>query len=74
MKPTVKDEQISKVLNDLYDREKKIINNLCVFCGKEVTPDSFRDRESLREYTISGLCQGCQDEVFKACDDGDENL
>jgi len=74
VKPTVKGEQISKVLNDFYDREEKITNNLCVFCGRKVTPDSFRNRESLREYTISGLCQECHNKVFETCDDYDESL
>ena len=31
-------------------------------CGKDIT--SFRDPESAKEYSISGLCQDCQDTVF----------
>jgi hypothetical protein len=65
VKPTVKSEQISKVLNDLYDREEKVTSNLCVFCGKRVTSDSFRNLESQLEYATSGLCQVCQDEFFE---------
>lgn len=34
---------------------------LCVFgCG----PVSFRDALSKKEYSISGMCQQCQDKVF----------
>jgi len=35
---------------------------ICVFCHKPVT--GFRDSLSRKEYSISGLCQECQDEVF----------
>lgn len=45
------------------------VNNVkehyCPFCGKEINPATeFRDPLSLKEYSISGLCQDCQDEVF----------
>jgi hypothetical protein len=36
----------------------------CPFCHKQVQPEQFRNEISLREYRISGLCQGCQDEMF----------
>ncbi len=38
---------------------------LCVFCGKptDVTRD-FKDELSVKEFTISGVCQKCQDETF----------
>jgi uncharacterized CHY-type Zn-finger protein len=35
---------------------------ICVACGKPA--EHFRDALSRKEYTISGLCQECQDEVF----------
>jgi uncharacterized CHY-type Zn-finger protein len=35
---------------------------ICVACRKQIT--GFRDTLSEKEYTISGLCQECQDEVF----------
>tara|TARA_Y100000310_G_scaffold335963_1_gene419301 strand:- start:1704 stop:1892 length:189 start_codon:yes stop_codon:yes gene_type:complete len=36
----------------------------CPFCKKEIDTDEFTDEVSHREYLISGLCQGCQDETF----------
>lgn len=66
MKPSEKSHGINVLLNSMFDREKKITENVCVFCGKSITPDSFKDECSLREYSISGLCQECQDEVFKS--------
>lgn len=36
----------------------------CPFCGKEVDMKDFRDKKSIDEYGISGLCQKCQDEMF----------
>ena len=43
----------------------KVEEGDCPFCGKKVDLDEFRDELSRREFRISGLCQGCQDEVFK---------
>lgn len=46
-----------KIINDLE-------NNRCATCGKDVTKESFRNRISVKEFKISGMCQECQDEVF----------
>ena len=38
----------------------------CPSCGKKIDATiEFCDEVSIREYGISGLCQKCQDEVFK---------
>ena len=38
---------------------------LCPFCSKKIDmKEEFRDDLSLTEYSISGLCQKCQDEMF----------
>jgi len=34
----------------------------CISCKKDVI--EFRDKQSRREYEISGFCQECQDVVF----------
>lgn len=39
-------------------------NSICPFCGKDIDQDLFRDELSRKEYSISGLCQQCQDEMF----------
>ncbi len=36
---------------------------VCVDCKKSVE-GSFKDDLSIKEYSISGLCQVCQDKVF----------
>jgi len=36
----------------------------CPFCGEFVVEDSFRNEISKKEFTISGLCQPCQDKMF----------
>jgi len=41
------------------------IHYVCATCGKQVKPESdFRDQLSLKEFTISRMCQECQDSVF----------
>ena len=43
-------------------REIQIASNLCMTCqGEAIT---FRDKLSEQEYTISGMCQICQDQIF----------
>lgn len=42
---------------------------VCPFCKKMVDTLSFKDALSLKEYAISGLCQTCQDEVFEALEE-----
>lgn len=38
---------------------------VCPFCRKEIDVENeFRNKLSVKEFTISGLCQQCQDEVF----------
>ena len=39
---------------------------LCPFCQKPVKVDDFTDEISLKEFGISGICQTCQNETFKA--------
>ena len=68
MKPTQKAPKIADLLEMLAHRTSSIEGNVCVpkpiGCGQQVT--SFRDATSEREYTISGLCQQCQDKIFGA--------
>ncbi len=43
-------------------RTESIRADVCVFCGNPAK--DFRDELSRREFTISGACQKCQDEIF----------
>ena len=39
----------------------------CIICSDDITGiESFRDELSRKEYTISGMCQKCQDGIFEA--------
>jgi hypothetical protein len=40
----------------------RIMMGLCTFCA--ITLDDFRDDLSAKEYSISGMCQTCQDKTF----------
>ena len=39
-----------------------IKNKQCPLCRKPIT--DFRDKDSEKEYSISGLCQACQDRIY----------
>jgi len=66
MEPTKKAHAIDSLLQEMFgiDRTETISENKCVFCGKPVLGRDFRDEQSLKEFTISGICQSCQDEIF----------
>jgi len=45
------------IIDDLKDRK-------CPFCHRVVKLDEFSDVFSVKEFTISGLCQKCQSDIF----------
>ena len=44
------------------DRVSSIQHDKCAICGRDAT--KFKDKDSEREYSISGMCQHCQDKFF----------
>ena len=47
------------------DMVAKVKDGKCPICAKVVHPNAeFRDNKSRKEFTISGMCQECQDAVF----------
>lgn len=62
--PTQKHPQINAAISSVLGKSRvdTIRANKCMTCDKDVT--GFRDPKSAREYTISGMCQECQDSVF----------
>lgn len=66
MEPSKKSPEMAKFLEEAFSRTTAITSNKCipapVGCGKEI--NGFKDDMSRHEYTISGLCQECQDSVF----------
>ena len=69
MQPSEKHPTLSKILDDLTEtffgnlpRSKSIQVDVCVSCNGKAT--AFKDKLSLKEFSISGLCQDCQDSVF----------
>ena len=52
-------------------RELYMRNQMCVSCGCHA--DWFKDELSAKEYTISGLCQECQDEAFAPYDEDEDD-
>lgn len=67
-KPSEKSAETTAALDEIAknlfgrSRTEAIKSKTCVVCGASV--EAFRDALSEREFTISGLCQTCQDDVF----------
>lgn len=57
-------EFLDKVTKDMFGqtRTEAKSGNTCVSCGKPAT--KFVDKLSEKEYSISGLCQICQNQIF----------
>jgi hypothetical protein len=50
---------------------RKALAGVCPVCNKKVQPNTFRDVKSVRDYRITGLCQGCQDTIYTEEDDSE---
>jgi len=78
MEPTKKNPQIDALLSSIIfngkDRVTCIQEGICVTCddAHDIKATSFRDDISKKEYSISGMCQSCQDDVFGVADDEPE--
>lgn len=57
---------MSTFFRELLQRRDKALQDLeCVSCGaKDMARDKFEDELSWKEYSLSALCQACQDKVF----------
>jgi hypothetical protein len=60
--PSKKDPRIENFLENALGRTTAITTDTCAICKGPAT--EFKDRLSKKEYTISGMCQKCQDSVF----------
>ena len=40
-------------------------NKICPICKIKVDETKFKDQLSKKEFKISGICQKCQDKIFK---------
>ena len=64
--PSPKSSAMETLLEMMAGRSTAIANTRCIpapiGCGEPVS--EFRDAISAKEYTISGLCQACQDKIF----------
>ena len=68
MMPSEKSSEIDNLIKHLMgkDRKQTISTGGCMTCERNALLLGFRDNLSAKEYTISGMCQKCQDEVFGA--------
>ncbi len=60
-----KKPELKKPVFDLFpSAAERIAVDLCPTCSNHIHMESFRDALSVKEYSISGMCQECQDSVF----------
>ncbi len=66
-KPSPKAPELESAITAItgINRREAITSKTCPCCGAGVTLDSFKDELSLKEFHISGMCQGCQDSFFE---------
>ena len=68
--PSKKSDQMNQFLENLsikmfkgVSRAVSIAQDICVCCKGDAS--TFTDELSIKEFSISGMCQKCQDEVFE---------
>jgi len=75
MKSSVKNSEIEKALDQISlkmfgkSRSEAIRQDICVNCGGEAS--EFDDAISAKEFSISGMCQVCQNDFFNSIEDND---
>ena len=80
IQPAWKAPQIDALLSEIIfngkDRVTCIQEGICITCddAKGIKATSFRDDISRKEYSISAMCQSCQDDVFGVSDDEPEDM
>jgi|TARA_R110002012_G_scaffold255404_1_gene435343 hypothetical protein len=69
------DALLSEIIFNGKDRVTCISEGICVTCDEAhgLVATSFRDDISRKEYSISGMCQSCQDDVFGHGEPEDED-
>ena len=58
---------LSKPVFSLFpEKVDRILNGLCVTCEDEISLQALTQMDDIsrKEYSISGMCQVCQDSVF----------
>ena len=43
---------------------ERVEQGLCAICSKPIKDTVFRNKLSVKEFRISGMCQKCQDKFF----------
>lgn len=73
-------EQLDKV-NTLLRTDRKQVSvrdcieqDVCSRCDVPCVPNTFKDQLSITEYTQGGLCQTCQDTMYAALDEAEQDL
>ena len=67
--PTHKSPMLDKFISETFgiSRKVSIENNVCTLCNEDAL--HFIDDLSKKEFTISGMCQNCQNSFFGGPDD-----
>ena len=48
-----------------FTEEMKLVEQCkCPICETKIDPKDFKDDLSVKEFTVSGMCQKCQDRIF----------
>jgi len=57
---------LTQIIFNGKDRETCIEEGICITCDEAhgIVATSFRDDISRKEYSISAMCQSCQDDIF----------
>ena len=55
---------LKKPVFNIFNIKNLVIAGKCPMCKIDICESDFCDKISCKEYTISGMCQKCQNEFF----------
>jgi len=59
---------INRLVFSLFPKKRVLVGfKYCPECTKKIIPEQFKNDNSKKEYSLSGLCQPCQDTRFATC-------
>lgn len=59
------------VFKNFPEMAKNIKNDLCAVCTRPILKEEFTSENTIFEYSISGMCPNCQNELFEIGDIAD---
>lgn len=66
---SIKSKDVLDYMQRMAAHKNWLQRSVCPICGQSVIGGTLKDSLSWKEFCISGMCQNCQDNIFRDPDD-----